>query len=46
MASKSVTGHIDEEEYEEVEQLIEDGKYDSFSEFVRFATRYTLSEKH
>ena len=42
----NLSGTVSEERLEKVEQMVEDGVYDSKSEFVRFATRSTLSEKH
>lgn len=41
-----LSGTVSEETMEQVEQMVEEGIYDSKSEFVRFATRFTLSEKH
>lgn len=46
MAGKKIGGTIPEEQMDKVEGLVENGPYDSKSEFVRFAVRYTLSEKH
>lgn len=42
----SVTGFISEENKEEMEQLIEDGKFEDSSEFVEEATRYLLHHKY
>lgn len=44
--SKSITGQASETHHEHIEELIEDGAYDTKAEFVDFAVRYTLSEKH
>jgi len=41
-----LSGAVSEERMEQVEQMVEDGVYDSRAEFVRFATRFALSEKH
>jgi len=43
---KQLSGRVPDDKAHEVEKLIEDGEYDSVSDFVRFATRFTLSEKH
>lgn len=41
-----LSGTVPEDHGEKVEELIESGDYESKADFVRFATRLALSEKH
>lgn len=43
---EQLKGTVSEEHKAQVEDLVEEGQYESFSDFVEFATRYALSEKH
>lgn len=42
----SATGYVTEEQLEQIEELVEAGKYDDVSDFIQFSTQYTLDRKH
>lgn len=43
---EKISGRVNEDDLEELEELVDNGKYENLSEALRFSVHYTLSEKH
>jgi len=42
----SISGYATDEQKQQIEDLIDKGVYDSHSDFIQYAVRYTLDNKH